>query len=159
MPDVRIPEIYFEDLPTGTAMDLGSYEVTREEILEFARKYDPQPFHVDEDAANDSVFGGLIASGWHTCSMTMRLVCDGLLLRAAALGSPGVDEVRWLKPVRPGDTLHAKLEIVESRPSQSKPDRGVIRSRWLVQNQKGELVMTLEGMGMYRLRSAEGAAS
>jgi len=153
MPDVRIPEIYFEDLPTGTVMDLGSYEVTREEILEFARKYDPQPFHVDEEAANGSVFGGLIASGWHTCSMVMRLVCDGLLLHAAGLGSPGVDEVRWLKPVRPGDTLHAKLEIVESRASQSKPDRGVIRSRWLVQNQVGELVMTVEGLGMYRRRN------
>jgi len=149
----RTPEIYWEDLPAGTVMDLGTYEVTREEILEFANKYDPQPFHVDEEAAKDSIFGGLIASGWHTCSMMMRLLCDGLLLRAASLGSPGMDEVRWLKPVRPGDTLHAKMEVVESRASQSKPDRGVIRSRWEVHNQDGELVMTMEGRGMYRRRT------
>lgn len=150
------PDIYWEDLPAGTVMDLGTYEVTREEILEFAHKYDPQPFHVDEEAAKHSIFGGLIASGWHTCSMMMRLLCDGLLLRAASLGSPGMDEVRWLKPVRPGDTLHAKMEIVESRASQSKPDRGVIRSRWEVHNQSGELVMTMEGRGMYRRRSPGG---
>ena len=149
------PEIYWEDLPTGTVMDLGSYEVTKEEILEFARKYDPQPFHVDEEAAKDSIFGGLIASGWHTCSMMMRLLVDGLLRRAASLGSPGVDQVRWLKPVRPGDTLEAKMEVVESRASKSKPDRGLIRSRWEVRNQDGELVMTMEGMGMYRRRSSE----
>jgi acyl dehydratase len=147
------PEIYWEDLPTGTVMDLGSYEVTKEEILEFARKYDPQPFHVDEEAAEDSIFGGLIASGWHTCSMMMRLLCEGLLLRAASLGSPGMDEVRWLKPVRPGDTLHAKMAVVESRASQSKPDRGVIHSRWEVHNQNGELVMTMQGRGMYRRRT------
>jgi acyl dehydratase len=146
------PEIYFEDLPAGTVMDLGTYEVTREEILEFANKYDPQPFHTDEEAAKHSIFGGLIASGWHTCSMMMRLLHDGLLVRAASLGSPGVDEIRWLRPVRPGDALHAELPIVDSRPSQSKPDRGVIRSRWLVHIQDGDLVMTMEGMGMYRRR-------
>jgi acyl dehydratase len=150
--DRRTPEIFWEDLSTGTVFDLGTYEVTKEEILEFAKKYDPQPFHTDEKAAEESIFGGLIASGWHTCSMMMRLFCDGLLARSASMGSPGVDQVRWLKPVRPGDTLHARLEIIDSRASRSKPDRGVVRSRWDVRNQDGEQVMTMEGMGMYRRR-------
>ena len=154
-PGTPPPEIYWEDLSEGTVVDLGSREVTREEILEFASKYDPQPFHTDEEAAKASIFGGLVASGWHTCSMMMRLLVDGLLRRAASLGSPGVDQVRWLKPVRPGDTLEAKMEVVESRASKSKPDRGLIRSRWEVRNQDGELVMTMEGMGMYRRRSSE----
>ena len=146
------PEIYWEDLPEGTVIELGTRDVSREEILEFARMYDPQPFHTDEEAAKASIFGGLIASGWHTCAMAMRLLCDGLLRRAASLGSPGVDEVRWLKPVRPGDTLEARMEVVESRASRSKPDRGMVRSRWEVRNQAGEMVMTMEGMGMYRRR-------
>jgi acyl dehydratase len=148
----RVPEIYWEDLPTGTITDLGTCEVTKDEILEFACKYDPQPFHTDEEAAKESIYGGLIASGWHTCSMMMRLLYEGLLRRAASLGSPGVDQVRWLMPVRPGDTLRAKMEVIESRASKSKPDRGVVRSRWEVRNQDGELVMTMEGTGMYRRR-------
>ena len=156
MSDDRTPEIYFEDLPAGTVVDLGSREVTKEEILEFAEEYDPQPFHIDEEAAKDSIFGGLVASGWHTCSMMMRLLVDGLLLRASSLGSPGMDQIRWLKPVRPGDTLHAVMTVVDSRPSRSKPDRGVIRSRWEVHNQDGELVMTMEGIGMYRRREPGG---
>lgn len=147
-----IPEIYWEDLPPGTVIDLGSREVTREEILEFARKYDPQSFHTDEEAAKDSIYGGLIASGWHTCAMMIRLLCDTLLLRAASLGSPGIDEIRWLKPVRPGDTLRGRMEVVESRPSRSRPDRGLITSRWEVRNQHGDLVMTMKGVGMYRRR-------
>lgn len=154
--DAHTPEVYFEDLPAGTVFDLGTYGVTKEEILEFARKYDPQPFHTDEEAAKDSIYGGLIASGWHTCSMMMRLLCDGLLSRAASLGSPGMDQIRWLKPVRPGDTLHGVMKIVDSRASRSKPDRGVIRSRWEVHNQDGEMVMTMEGIGMYRRREPGG---
>lgn len=146
------PEIYWEDLPAGTVLDLGSYEVTKEEILDFARKYDPQPFHTDEEAAKDSIFGGLIASGWHTCAMMMRLLCDSLLLRAASLGSPGMDEVRWLRPVRPGDTLTATMEVADARASRSKPDRGIIHSSWVVKNQDGEVVMTMKGTGMYRRR-------
>lgn len=155
-PPASTPEVYWEDLTPGMIIDLGTYEVTREEILEFARRYDPQPFHTDEEAAGESIFGGLIASGWHTCAMMMRLLCDGLLLRSASLGSPGVDEVRWLRPVRPGDTLGATMEVVESRASTSKPDRGVIRSRWEVRNQQAEVVMTMEGMGMYRRRQPGG---
>jgi acyl dehydratase len=146
------PKVYFDDLPAGTVIDLGTYAVTKAEILDFARKYDPQPFHTDEEAAKASIFGGLIASGWHTCSMMMRLLCDSLLLRAASLGSPGIDEVRWLLPVRPGDTLHGRMEVVEARASKSKPDRGVIKSRWEVRNQNGELVMTMNGNGMYGRR-------
>ncbi|MGD8289266.1 MAG: MaoC family dehydratase [Gemmatimonadota bacterium] len=133
-------------------IDLGSYEVTEEEILEFARKYDPQPFHTDPEVAKGSIYGGLIASGWHTCAMSMRMLCDKLLLRAASLGSPGLDQIRWLRPVRPGDTLGGFMEVVESRPSRSKPDRGIIKSRWEVKNQDDEVVLTMEGAAMYRRR-------
>jgi acyl dehydratase len=149
----RNPEVYWEDLPAGTVIDLGSCLVSKDEVVDFARRYDPQWFHTDEEAAKESIYGGLIASGWHTCSMMMRLLYDGLLSKAASLGSPGIDEIRWLRPVRPGDTLMAKMEITESRASRSKPDRGVVKSRWEVHNQHGELVMTMEGMGMYRRRS------
>lgn len=146
------PEVFWEDLPVGKVIELGTREVTREEILEFADKYDPQPFHTDDEAAKDSIFGGLVASGWHTCAMAMRLLYDGLLLRAASLGSPGVDEIRWLKPVRPGDVLDARIAVVSSRPSKSKPDRGLIQTRWEVRNQDGEMVMTILGHGMYGRR-------
>lgn len=148
--------IYWEDFHPGKEIDLGEYEVTRDEILEFARRYDPQPFHTDEDAARDSIYGGLIASGWHTCAMMMRLLCDAVLSNAASLGSPGVESVRWLKPVRPGDTLRARMRILETRASRSKPDRGIIKSHWEVENQDGETVMTMEGIGMYRRREPEG---
>lgn len=143
---------YWEDFCAADEIDLGEYHVTREEILEFARRYDPQPFHTDEEAAKESIYGGLIASGWHTCAMMMRLLCDAVLLDAASLGSPGVESVRWLKPVRPGDTLRARMRVLETRASRSKPDRGIIKSRWEVSNQDGETVMTMEGMGMYRRR-------
>jgi len=146
--------IHWEDFETGEVIDLGEYEVTREEILEFARKYDPQPFHTDEESAGDSIYGGLIASGWHTCAMMMRLLCDAVLLEAESMGSPGVEKIRWLKPVRPGDTLRGRMTVVETRPSRSKPDRGLIRSHWAVLNQEDELVMTMEGMGMYRRRDS-----
>lgn len=145
---------HWEDFHADDEIDLGTYEVTREEILEFARRYDPQPFHTDEEAAKESIYGGLIASGWHTCAMMMRLLCDAVLVDAASLGSPGVESVRWLKPVRPGDTLRARMRVLETRASRSKPDRGIIRSRWEVSNQDGETVMTMEGMGMYRRREA-----
>lgn len=148
--------LHFEDFRAGEAIDLGSYRVTRREILEFAERWDPQPFHTDEEAARESIYGGLIASGWHTCAMAMRMLCDSVLLRAASLGSPGVDEVRWLLPVRPGDTLHGRMTVLETRPSRSRPDRGIVRSRWEVRNQDDEVVMTMEGLGMYRRRDPEG---
>lgn len=146
---------YWEDFYVGQCLQLGQRHVTREEVLEFARRYDPQPFHTDEEAARGSIFGGLIASGWHTCAITMRLLCDQLLARAACIGSPGMDSIRWLKPVRPGDTLRAQWTVLEMRPSGSKPDRGLLRSRWEVFNQCGELVMTLESRAMYRRRPVD----
>jgi acyl dehydratase len=143
---------YYEDLAAIPVDEIGRVTITREEIVRFAKEYDPQPFHIDEEAAKKSVFGGLIASGWMTCAKVMRLMCDHYLLEAASLGSPGVDEVRWLKPVRPGDTLTAVRKTVEARKSASKPDVGIIKSRWEVSNQHGELVMTMEGMGLFRCR-------
>jgi acyl dehydratase len=145
---------YFEDFKLGEVQALGQTTVQREEVIEFATRFDPQPFHVDEVAAKESIFGGLIASGWHTCSMVMRMMCDTYLNQAASLGSPGLDNIRWLKPVRPGDTIRAQRTTLEIKPSSSKPDRGVVKSRWEVFNQHDELVMTMEGLGMFKRRSA-----
>lgn len=128
--------------------------LTRESILEYAQRYDPQPFHVDEEAAKRSPYGGLIASGWHTVSLAMRMICDAYLLDAASLGSPGVNQVRWLKPVRPGDSLRLRMTVLEAKPSTSKPDRGTVLHRWDVLNQDSETVMTMEGYGMFRRRGA-----
>jgi acyl dehydratase len=145
---------YWEDFPVGTTLEIGSRTVSRDEILEFAERYDPQPFHVDEDAARRSLYGGLIASGWQTCALTMRMMCDAYLLGAASLGSPGVEDVRWLAPVRPGDVLKGRMTVVEARPSRSKPDRGSIRCLWEVHNQEGRLVLTMQGWGMFARRPA-----
>ncbi|MCC7275984.1 MAG: MaoC family dehydratase [Alphaproteobacteria bacterium] len=144
---------YFEDFRVGDVYELGSRSVTREEILDFARQFDPQYFHVDEERAKESIYGGLIASGWHTAAITMRLAADGIILQSASMGSPGVDELRWLKPVRPGDTLSARMEILSSRASDSKPDRGIVNSRVEVKNQDGDTVLTWKAMGMYRRRA------
>ena len=143
---------YFEDFEVGKTIEVGSRIVSEEEIIDFAKKFDPQPFHVDKDAAAHSIYGGIIASGWHTCGMMMRLMVDGLLREAASLGSPGVDEIRWIKPVRGGDTLTVSTTVLESRPSGSKPDRGVIVTLWEAKNQHGELVATIKGMGMFQRR-------
>lgn len=143
---------YFEDLEVGRTIEVGSRTVSEEEIIEFARQFDPQPFHIDKEAAADSMYGGIIASGWHTCSMMMRLMVEGYLRGSASLGSPGVDEVRWLKPVRGGDTLTVTSTIVEAQASTSKPDRGVVRTVWQATNQRGELVATIKGMGMFGRR-------
>lgn len=134
----------FDTLAPGDEIDLGSRQVTETEIIAFARDFDPQPFHIDPDAADASIFGGIIASGWHTCALTMRLLVDGFLSHATSMGSPGVEQIRWLRPVRPGDTLHARIRVLEKRPSQSKPDRGSIKSLTEVTNQAGDLVMTME---------------
>ncbi|HYA47507.1 MAG TPA: MaoC family dehydratase [Burkholderiales bacterium] len=135
------------------ALEIPGPVLTPESIMEFARRYDPQPFHVDEQAARQSAYGGLIASGWHTVSLAMRMICDAYLLDAASLGSPGVNEVRWLKPVRPGDAIRLRMTVLEAKPSRSKPDRGTVLHRWEVFNQKDETVMTMEGYGMFRRRS------
>jgi acyl dehydratase len=131
---------------------LGSTTVAREETLAFAQQFDPQPFHLDDTAAEASLFKKLSASGWHTCAMTMRLMCDGYLNDSAGLGSPGIDNLRWLKPVFPGDTLRVRLEVLDARPMASKPQVGLVRSRWEVRNQHDEPVLTMEGWGMFRRR-------
>ncbi len=133
---------YFEDFQPGEVIPLGSCVVRREEIIAFARQFDPQPFHVDEEAARRSIYGGIIASGWHTASICHRLLVEGLLKDTSSMGSPGLDELRWLRPVRPGDELSARIEVLATTPSRSKPERGAIKTRLEVRNQKGELVMT-----------------
>ena len=143
---------YFEDFEPGQDIDLGSRTVTEDEIVEFARQYDPQPFHVDRDAAAESIYGGVIASGWHTCAMMMRLVVDGLLGKSSSMGSPGLDGVRWLAPVRAGDTLNVHYQTVQVKASASKPDRGVVWSQWVAINQHGATVCTVDGMGMFGRR-------
>jgi acyl dehydratase len=146
--------LYFEDFPPGDVRESGARTVTREEMLAFAREFDPQPFHIDEAAARQTIYGGLIASGWHTIAIYMRLMWDSYLKDTVSLGSPGVDEVRWLIPVRPGDTLRARFTVVDALPSRSKPDRGIVRSLSEVFNQRGEIVMTLRGLGMFGRRPA-----
>ena len=145
-------EHYFETIEPGDVLELGRRTVTEAEILAFAHEFDPQPFHIDAEAAAQSIFGGLIASGWHTCALTMRLMVDGYLSRAASLGSPGGEQIRWLRPVRPGDTITARIVVLEVRASQSKPDRGAVRMRTEVTNQAGEMVMTMESTGLIERR-------
>ncbi len=148
---------YFEDFEEGQVYELGSRTVTREEIVSFAREYDPQPFHLDEGAAARSPFEGLIASGWHTCAILMRLSVEAAQREEeAATGSPGIDSCRWLKPVRPGDTLTARTEVLETWPSRSKPI-GFVRRRVEMLNQQAEIVLSLVGISMYR-RVQEDAA-
>ena len=144
---------YWEDLAAGETVEIGSHTITAEEIVAFARQFDPQPFHIDAEKAKDSIYGGLIASGWHTCSIAMRLMCDSYVNQAASMGSPGLEEVRWLKPVRPGDTLRATRTIEESRPT-SKPDRGLVLTRWDMYNQKDEHVLMMRGYGLFGRRPA-----
>ena len=142
----------WEDFPAGHVIRLGSKAVSRDETLAFAAQFDPQPFHLDDAAAEASLFKRLSASGWHTCAMTMRLMCDGYLNDSAGLGSPGIDELRWLKPVYPGDTITAEMTVLESRVMKSKPHVGLVLSRWRVFNQDGEDVMTMQGWGMFAVR-------
>jgi acyl dehydratase len=144
---------YFEDFHPGQEIDLGTRTVSEEEIVAFATQFDPQPFHVDREAAGASIYGSVIASGWHTCSMMMRMVVDGLMARASSMGSPGLDNVRWLKPVRAGDTLHVRYHTREVKASNTRPDRGVVWSKWIATNQHGEEVCTIEGMGMFARRT------
>jgi len=156
MADIGIYEpqedLYFEDHLPGSVQVLGSVLVTEEEIVAFAKRYDPQVFHVDPEAAKGTSFGGLVASGWHTVALAMRLIVDGRLSRVKNVGSPGADEVRWLRPVRPGDTLTVKATIVEARRSQSKPDRGVVRALIEILNQTGEVVTTWKGINIVLCR-------
>ncbi|WP_405124907.1 MaoC family dehydratase [Ralstonia pseudosolanacearum] len=155
MTEAALPyTFYFDDFQVGQTMEMGTYAVTEDEILTFARQYDPQPFHVDPEAARRSIYGGLISSGWMTCALMMRLMVQNFLSKSSSMGSPGVDEIRWLRPVYPGDTLSVSSTCLEVRPSQSKPDRGVAINRWEARNQHGELVCTLVGMGLFGRRPA-----
>ncbi len=145
---------HFEDFVVGQTIQIGSRSVSEEEIISFAKQFDPQPFHVDAEAASQSIFGGIIASGWHTCGLIMRLMVDGFLADSTSMGSPGVDEIRWITPVRPGDTLSVSTTILDVKPSKSKADRGVVWTEWRARNQHGELVATIKGMGMFLRRKA-----
>ncbi len=152
MNSVPPKRLYWEDFPVGRKMAFGAMPVTREAIVDFARQFDPQPFHLDEEAGTASLFGGLCASGWHTCAMAMRMMCDGYLSESASLGSPGIENLRWRKPVYPGDTLGLRLEVVQARPMASRPEVGLVRMRWEVLNQHREAVLEMEGWGMFGRR-------
>ena len=145
---------HFEDYVPGAVFEYGEIPVTEAEILEFARRFDPQYIHVDLERAVHGPFGGLIASGWHTAAMMMRLIVDNFLPKSASLGSPGIDELRWLRPVRPGDVLSIRLSVLEATRSRSKPDRGVVRTLCEVLNNEREVVMSLKAMNIMACRSA-----
>lgn len=146
------PRFHWEDFPAGSVREFGAMPVTREATIAFASQFDPQPFHLEDEAAAASLFGRLSASGWHTAAMAMRMICDDHLLQTASLGSPGIDQLRWLKPVYPGDTLSVRLEVLEARTMASRPGVGLVKSRWTVYNQAREAVMSMEGWGMMRRR-------
>lgn len=151
--------IWWEDLEVGQVRDLGSLSPTREDILAFAGQFDPQPFHLDDEAARASVFGALCASGWHTCAMAMRLMVTNFLHETSSLGSPGLESLKWLKPVFPGDVLRLQHTIAEKRPMNSRPDVGLVRTVWEMFNQKGEKVLHMEGYGMFRLKEPPRSAA
>ena len=148
------PDLWWEDFTVGDADELGRHTFTESEIIAFALQFDPQPMHTDPQAAKDSIYGGLIASGWHSCAIAMRLMCESTVNRTVSMGSPGVDAVRWLKPVRAGDTLTYRRTVLESRASRSRPEAGLVKSRWEAVNQNGELVLTMEGWGMFGRKPA-----
>ena len=141
-------ERYFEDYVPGHIHELGTVTVSESEIIDFARQFDPQYFHIDPEKAKTSRFGGIIASGWHTTSLVMRVYVDRYLSHVASLASPGVDEIRWPNPVRPGDTLSVRVTILESRPSRTKPDRGIVRGRVEAFNQRNEPVFSMIGLSI-----------
>jgi acyl dehydratase len=143
---------YWEDLQPGSVRELGSVTVSREEIKEFAGQFDPQPFHLDEAAGRRSIYGNLCASGWHTCALAMKLTVENFLNESSSMGSPGLESLRWLKPVYPGDTLSLTHKILESRPLRKRLDTGLVRSLWEMTNQHGDPVMQMEGYGMFRRR-------
>jgi len=146
---------YFEDYVPGAVYEFGTITVTEPEIIAFARQFDPQYFHVDPEKAAHSRFGGIIASGWHTVGLAMRLFVDHFVSHVASLASPGVDEIRWPNPVRPGDTLRIRVTILEARPSRSKTDRGIVRAKTEAINQKDDLVLSMVGMSIIGRRPEE----
>jgi acyl dehydratase len=151
-----MPTYCFEDFSPGQAFALGTYEVTAAEIIDFSQRFDPQPFHVDEQAAVASPFGGLIASGWHTAAMFMRLYVDAVLVDSASHGSPGIEQLRWLEPVRPGDVLSGTFTVESVRPSQSRPGRGTVFFRGEMTNAGGTTVLSMTGRGLFGRRGHPG---
>ena len=147
-----IDDRYFDDYVEGDVHDLGSIAVELDEVLSFARRFDPQTMHVDPEGAKKTPFGGLIASGWHTAAMMMRLLADNFLSAASSIAPPGIDELRWLRPVRPGDRLSLRVTVLEANRSRSKPDRGMVRGLVEVLNQDGEVAMSLKPMNLVRCR-------
>lgn len=147
-------DYYYEDMTLGRKIDIGTYQVSKEEIIHFASQFDPAPFHLDEDIGKASMLGGLSASGWHVCSMAMRMLCDSYLLRAASEGSPGMEECKWMAPVLAGDTLSGHLIVESARVSASRPNLGLVNFRCNLFNQNGKQVMTYTNLGMMRLRQA-----
>jgi acyl dehydratase len=148
--------IPFESFDIGQIQNFGAYEVTEEEIIEFAEKYDPQFFHLDHEAAKQSLFGGLCASGWHTCSMTMAMMVANMDKNGRSLGSPGIDNLRWLRPVYPGDVLSVQMEVMDTRPSKSRPNIGIVVSKVSVSNHKAEIVMEFTSNGIFSREAALG---
>jgi acyl dehydratase len=144
--------LYWEDFSLGEVRDLGHITPTREEIIAFASQFDPQPFHLDDEGGKASMFGGLCASGWHTCSMAMRLMVTNFLHETASLGSPGLENIKWTKPVYPNDTLRLQTTVLETKPMGRRPDVGMTRNLWEMFNQHGDKVLQMEGWGMFRRR-------
>ena len=149
----------WEDFPVGSVREFGAMPVTREDVLAFATRFDPQPFHLDDEAAKNSLFGRLSASSWHTCAMTMRMTCDAVLLQSSSLGSPGLDNLRWHQPVYPGDVLSVRLSTVDARPMASRAGVGLVLSKWETLNQHGDVVLSMQGWGMFGRRTPAADAS
>jgi len=143
---------YFEDFFEGLTVDLGNVDFTTEGIVAFAREYDPQPMHTDPEVARESIYGGLIASGWHTAGTYMRMLVDSVIGQSESIGSPGIDNLRWLKPVRPGDTLRGRFTVLEAKLSRSRPEWGIVRSRGEMLNQANEVVMQIEAVNFFGRR-------
>lgn len=143
-----IEDRYFEDYVVGSVHEFGAIAVTEEEVLNFARRFDPQTFHIDPQGAKKTRFGGIIASGWHTCALAMRLFVDNYLSKVSSIASPGVDELRWIKPVRPGDELSIRVTVLGGRPSRSKPECGILTTFIEANNQRGEVVMTMKNISI-----------
>jgi acyl dehydratase len=150
---------YFEDFKVGEVIEGGARTISKDEMVAFAREFDPQPFHTDEAAARETMYGGIIASGWHSGALMMRLFYDSLIRDCASMGSPGIDELRWIKPVRPGDTLRLRTTVLEVIESRSKPDRGLVRTFCELLNQDGEVVMSIKPINFFRRRPAGGAGA
>jgi acyl dehydratase len=147
-----MPIRYFEDFPEGLTVELGSVEFTTDSIVDFARAWDPQAMHTDPNLAQSSIYGGLIASGWHTVGSYMRMLVDQVIGGSESVGSPGIDNLRWVKPVRPGDTLRGRFVVLEARESRSRPDWGIVRSRGEMLNQDDEIVMHIEAVNFFARR-------